>query len=217
MVGYVASQLIGHASDGDVCPVPKYRFLAHDPSRQKKNGMSSSSGVTALTFGGAGSVGVPDGARRCSSVLITGGADGLIKQWEMIKQNMDTGDDQGGRDESDSGFWKLQHWPILPTQRMKDRAHIFQGHEMSPITALVCQGGVAPKILSASEDGSLRVWDANKGQENYRMDGFDTVVSSLCLDREVLVTNGMGDYVCVHDFDISEEDEDADFELDLDW
>jgi WD40 repeat protein len=66
--------------------------------------------------------------------------------------------------------------------------------------------GGRPQFLSASEDGTIRVWDVAKGKERYRMDGFTTDLSSLCVqgsgdnDDDLLITNGMNQYVCVHDF-----------------
>lgn len=222
VVGYVVSELIGRASDGDSCPVPKCRFLAHDPLHQKNK--CEARGITALSCGGPGSM-ATGGSSSSSTVILTGGSDGMIKQWEVIKQHergsVSTDKESaggnvggGGGGESKSS-WKLQHWPLLPNQRMKGRAHIFQGHDNSPITALVSGEDGSPKILSAGADGSLRVWDASKG-EIYRMDGFETV-SSICLDREILVTDGMGEYVCVHDFDVTDEDVGGEFDLDLDW
>ena len=196
-MGYVASELVGDASEGIGCPVPKCRFLAHDPLKQKSQD-GSMRGVTALSCGGPGR----SSMSASSSILLTGGADGEIKQWEMIRQRSSNNET--------SPTWKLEHWPRLPTQRMKDRAHLFQGHSEGPITALVCDDG---KILSAGADGTIRVWDPSKG-EMYRMGGFEGV-SSICLDREILVTNGMGEFVCIHDFDVTEDDVDADY--DLDW
>jgi len=221
VVGYVVSELIERASDGDSSPVPKCRFLAHDPLHQKNK--CEARGITALSCGGPGSMTSGGGGSSSSStVILTGGADGMIKQWEVIKQNerssVSTEEANAGNDEAEvesKSSWKLQHWPLLPNQRMKGRAHIFQGHNNSPITALVSGEDGAPKILSAGADGSLRVWDASKG-EMYRMDGFETV-SSICLDREILVTDGMGEYVCVHDFDVTDEDVGGEFDLDLDW
>jgi WD40 repeat protein len=79
-----------------------------------------------------------------------------------------------------------------------------KGHD-GPITALESMGG-RPQFLSASEDGTIRAWDVAKGEERYRMDGFTTDLSSLCVqgsgdsDDDLLITNGMNQYVCVHDF-----------------
>jgi hypothetical protein len=39
----------------------------------------------------------------------------------------------------------------------------------------------------------------------YSMDGFTNIVSSLCLDRSLLITDGMENYVCLHDFDNTED------------
>jgi len=141
-------------------------------------------------------------------MVLTGGADGVVKQYEILRRKY-----QGGQGESnnDSPSWKLEHWPRLSTQRMKRHAHIFDGHRGS-VTALASQSG--SQILSASDDGTVRVWDQSRGIELYRMDGFEESVSSLCLDREILITDGMGNFVCVHDFDITNDEYKNQFELD---
>lgn len=100
---------------------------------------------------------------------------------------------------------RMEHWPKLASQRLPKKAHIFEGH-VGPITALEAMGGRRPQFLSASKDGTIRAWNTAKGKENYRMDGFTNDLSSLCVlgssdsDDDLLVTNGMKQYVCVHDF-----------------
>jgi WD40 repeat protein len=144
-------------------------------------------------------------------MIVTGGADGLVKQYEIYRRKREVStEDTSGKIFGPS--WNLEHWPRLPTQRMKRHAHLFKGH-YGIVTALVSQNG--SKILSAGSDGTLRVWESSTGEELYRMDGFKGSISSVCLDREILVTDGMGELVCVHDFDI-----DVDEYLqayDLDW
>ena len=99
----------------------------------------------------------------------------------------------------------MENWPKISSQRLPKKAHIFEGHD-GPITALETMGGRRPQFLSASEDGTIRAWNVAEGKENYRMDGFTKDLSSLCLlggsesDDDLLVTNGMKSYVCVHDF-----------------
>jgi hypothetical protein len=47
------------------------------------------------------------------------------------------------------------------------------------------------------------------------MDGFTEALTSLCLQEGLLVTDGMKQFVCVHDFDVDAFDGDDDwFELD---
>eukprot|EP00551_Chaetoceros_affinis_P004717 CAMPEP_0203684290 /NCGR_PEP_ID=MMETSP0090-20130426/47962_1 /ASSEMBLY_ACC=CAM_ASM_001088 /TAXON_ID=426623 /ORGANISM="Chaetoceros affinis, Strain CCMP159" /LENGTH=778 /DNA_ID=CAMNT_0050553461 /DNA_START=200 /DNA_END=2536 /DNA_ORIENTATION=+ len=214
VVGYAVSDLVGSASVGNECPVPSCRFIAHDPSQQKNIDKSEYLGVTAIACAGEGtsalvSKSMPssnDSVR--STMVLTGGADGVVKQYEILRRKY-----QGGQGESnnDSPSWKLEHWPRLSTQRMKRHAHIFDGHRGS-VTALASQSG--SQILSASDDGTVRVWDQSRGIELYRMDGFEESVSSLCLDREILITDGMGNFVCVHDFDITNDEYKNQFELD---
>ena len=122
------------------------------------------------------------------------------------------------KDPSSPAEVKIEQWPRLSTQRMQRRAHIFTGHE-GPITALQCGAGKdSSKILSAGADGTIRVWNSSKGKELFRMDGFTKEISSLHVDLEILVTDGMEEYVCVHDFDIDDilEEETNDYDDYLD-
>lgn len=99
----------------------------------------------------------------------------------------------------------------MKTQKLPKKAHLFEGHT-GKITALEAMDG-KPLFLSASVDGTIRAWNAATGKEEYRMDGFNDDLSSLCLQgggmgdvgdgfADVLVTNGMKQYVCVHDFSL---------------
>ncbi len=99
----------------------------------------------------------------------------------------------------------MEHWPRLPTQRMQRRCHLFPGHD-GPVTTLAQQSAYdSSKFLSCGRDGTIFVWSAASGDELFRMDGFSENLSSLaCLGRDLLVTNGMGHFVCVHDFGIDE-------------
>lgn len=100
---------------------------------------------------------------------------------------------------------KMENWPKIPTQRLPKRAHLFEGHE-GPVLVLEAMCGRRPQFLSAAADGTIRAWDIAKGKEEYRMDGFTKDLSSLCVqggsdtDDDLLITNGMNQYVCVHDF-----------------
>lgn len=241
VVGYVVSDLIDYANNikrGAVdeklenfkqqqfeYPKTCCQFLAHECIKSTKPVVSShsdqllQSGITALTCGGEGSLGLSPGLRvqKTTHVLLIGAADGTVKQYEIIPRMIESSQDNNLGNGSDE-ILKLEHWPRLSSQRMNRRAHMFMGHE-GPITALVCgssSGGVgvegcdlsSSKILSAGMDGTVRIWNPSKGgRELYRMDGFTDALSSLCLDGDILVTDGMGELVCVHDFDTGDNGE----------
>lgn len=99
---------------------------------------------------------------------------------------------------------------------MKRRAHLFApGHE-GAVSSIAQQNNDPSKFLTCGEDGSLSVWSASTGKELYSMDGFSESISSMAfLGRELLVTDGMEQYVCVHDFGIAEDA--AETGYDLDW
>ena len=148
--------------------------------------------ATSVTFGGPGSF--SRGPDAMSSILLSGAQDGSIRQWELFSQGE-----------------RLEYWPKLASQRMPKRSHQFLGHS-SDVTALEVID--ATKFLSASKDGSIRAWDATSGKELFRMDGFSSsALGSLCVKDDLLVTDGMENFVCVNDFDI---DFSGDNDIDLD-
>lgn len=186
VLGYDVQELVAAGSSGGGCPLPQGKFHAHER------------GVTAIACGGPGSLGRLSGgesggggagAKTSSSVLFTGGGDCLVKQWEML---------------SSPSSQRLENWPKLASQRLPKKAHLFKGHH-GPITAIEAMRGQRPQFLSASTDSTIRTWNVAKGNEEYRMDGFTEDLSSLCLlgggdNDNMLITNGMNQYVCVHDF-----------------
>ncbi len=203
VVGYVAEELMTAAAAAsnnseEVCPIPSIQFRAHG----KDSGAGQS--VTAIRCGGHGTIpNTTVGTSRMSSkILLTGGEDGTVKQWEILGQ------------QSTFGI-RLEHWPRMSSQRMKRRHHLFKGHD-GAVTSISQQSKYdSSKFLTSGNDGSIRVWSATSGEELFTMDGFTSFVSSLaCLGRDLLVTDGNGQYVCVHDFSI---DDDLDSQYDLEW
>eukprot|EP00984_Skeletonema_dohrnii_P019659 scaffold9451_cov103-Skeletonema_dohrnii-CCMP3373.AAC.3 len=205
VVGYVAEELMTAAASSEnsneVCPVPSIQFRAHG------NDSGAGEAVTAIRCGGHGTI--PNTAaptvgtsRMTSKILLTGGEDGAVKQWEILAQQSTFG-------------VRLEHWPRMSSQRMKRRHHLFKGHH-GAVTSISQQSKYdSSKFLTSGNDGSIRVWSATNGEELFTMDGFTSFVSSLaCLGRDLLVTDGSGQYVCVHDFSI---DDDLEAGYDLDW
>jgi len=205
VVGYVAEELMTAAASSEisdeVCPVPSIQFRAHG------NDSGAGEAVTAIRCGGHGTI--PNTAaptvgtsRMTSKILLTGGEDGAVKQWEILAQQSTFG-------------VRLEHWPRMSSQRMKRRHHLFKGHH-GAVTSISQQSMYdSSKFLTSGNDGSIRVWSATNGEELFTMDGFTSFVSSLaCLGRDLLVTDGSGQYVCVHDFSI---DDDLEAGYDLDW
>ena len=99
---------------------------------------------------------------------------------------------------------------------MKRRSHLFSPGHDGAVSSISQQGADSSKFLTCGQDGSVCVWSAASGKELFRMDGFSSSISSLaCLGRELLVTDGMEEYVCVHDFGIEEDA--ASKGYDLEW
>jgi len=117
------------------------------------------------------------------------------------------------RAKNNDEMMRFEHWPRMSNQRLPQRAHMFKGHEeQTPIVALAVVD--ESEFLSADADGSVRAWNATKGTELFRLDGFDNL-KSLCLNQTMLITDGMEQFVCVHDFDVNAEDEAKQYDLDF--
>jgi hypothetical protein len=169
---------------------------------------STTSPITSLSCAGPGSLG--RGANSpSSSLLLTGAADGVVKQWEVFSRPGASSSSSGsGSIDNDTNkvplpSIRLEHWPKLPTQRLPKKAHLFRGHDME-VTALLPVD--ATKFLSASKDGTVRAWNPATGKEYFRMDGFTEALQSLCLQEDMLITDGMKQFVCVHDFDVDPDE-----------
>lgn len=137
---------------------------------------------------------------RYGTTLVTGGEDGSVIQWQMIQ-----------RTSSDDSSTVLEHWPRLATQRMPQKAHVFgKGHGAAVTALLYCSKDL---VVSAGIDGTVRAWSPKTGKELYTMDGFDPTINSLVLEDDSLVTNGMKQFVCVHDFNVDVNEYEEGFEL----
>lgn len=188
VVAYRVMDLLEIASNGhDICPMPHGHWTACDKGA-----------LTSISCGGPGTLG--RGREQPTYVLLTGDENGVVKQWEIIPRKLD-------------GISRLEQWPKLSTQRLAKKAHVFRGHH-GAVSAL--RAVDATKFVSSGTDGTVRAWNPVSGKELFLMDGFDDPVKSLCLLEDLLITDGMKKFVCVHDFGIISEDEsdDADFYLD---
>jgi WD40 repeat protein len=190
---YSVSELLKgtKATDGGgvSCPLPNGQWLA------SKEAYS----VTDIACAGEGTLG--RGSSQSTMLLLTGGSDGSVKQWEVLSRETKAND----------GRVQLEQWPKLSTQRLPKKAHVFKGHDGS-ITAL--KPIDATKFLSASLDGTIQAWNPSTGKELFRIDGFEDPINSLCLQDNMLITGGMKQFVCVHDFGKALGDDD-DYDLEM--
>lgn len=158
---------------------------------------SDQSAVTAIASAGQGSLG-RNGVD--SLAVVTASASGVVKQWELLTRK--------GYEDTIS----MEYWPRMANQKLKDKAHILPNRGDSPIVALVILDD--HKICAATQDGQLVVWNG-VGEVLFEMDGFDftSVRASICITSQLLISNGMEQYVCVHDFDVSEDEAKDGYEL----
>ena len=158
-----------------------------------------------------------------ASVLLTGGADGEVRQWELFFDGKKAGAPQGSDEEEDQA--KLRHFPQIASQRLRRRVcQIKDAHGGAPVVAIA---GDNSKIVSASAaDGTVRAFSrtgdgstgrSRRGREQpsaeqfgeygtgnveclLSMEGFDGGLSSVTFDKELLACDGMGSTLCLHDF-----------------
>jgi len=112
--------------------------------------------------------------------LVTGGADGLIKFWNLF----DGGD-------------HTKNYVVLEIPGEKPRLikRVYEGH-MGPVTALQADG---EKIVSGSLDGSVRAWDLESGEELFALYG-NSQICTLQFDQNLLITDGIEKSAMIYDF-----------------
>jgi len=140
--------------------------------------------------------------------LIAGSDQGELKQWELIP----------------AGNERLEYWPRLASQKLPGgRPHVYETGDCSfvyseedsfspAILKLMC----IQQVVLAATDHDLTVWDSSTGKLLYDMRGLDFTPATIGCGRNgnisrprpsliavsdsVLITNGMENFVCVHDF-----------------
>uniref|UniRef100_A0A7S1BA86 Uncharacterized protein n=1 Tax=Corethron hystrix TaxID=216773 RepID=A0A7S1BA86_9STRA len=206
VAAYALAELAAAGENNDL--KPKVRWMAHLP----KNDGPGIEGVVSLSCLGSGS-GTLGGGGKISTTVLTGGFDGVLKQWELIFRPPST----------------LQFWPFLPNQRMKRRAHIFNAMPPpasslnTPPPPITCLVGDASKIVAATpasnadgDDGRIVFYSPVTGDKIYTMDGFSgSGASTLYITEDMMVCDGIGNgLVCVHDFgSIKDQIDSYEFEL----
>lgn len=118
-----------------------------------------------------------DGTR----LLATGGVDGVVKCWTL------RGD-----------IATLAHHPSPGSPRRTDvlTAHVLKGHTGDIVSVQADD----TKLVSASTDGSIRVWCLESGEQLYWINGLSKSVSSVHFDNHLLVSDGTNNAIVVHDF-----------------
>lgn len=163
---------------------------------------SSNPGISTILAAGPGSLGATNGpggsTRPPTKSLIAGDMSGGLKQWELIP----------------AGPGRLEYWPRMATQKLPGgKPHVYETRDYSwddygqrqnscfpAIRQLLC----TQQVLLAATDYDLTVWDSSTGKILYDMQGLDFTSGSrpnlMAANDSVLVTNGMENFVCVHDF-----------------
>ena len=160
-------------------------------------------------------------SRSRSKTLLTASSDGVVKQWEILPRSSM---ENNNSDEKPT----LEYWPKLKSQKLPNKVHLFD-HQNKNTKVVALHSMDATKFCSATSDGQLWVWDPRTGNVLFQMAGFEfeqttvtqsgetvSVHPSLCITRSMLISNGMEQYVCIHDFTASQELED-DYELEGEW
>lgn len=198
---YSLSSLL-HGNEADASPLPVKSlpgFSNRDP------GVSAlciaAPGTLSQLSNGKAPVNVNNPGRPPTKTLIAGNVLGELKQWELLPTN-------GG----------LEYWPRMASQKLPGKAHVFattshtagSSSEEQAVALPIRQLLVIQHVILAATDQELCFWDPATGKSLYDMQGLDFSAGhryyamsspSLVVAKDsVLVTNGMDQYVCVHDF-----------------
>jgi len=148
-------------------------------------------GISAISSAGRGSM---SNDRQETVALIVGSTNGKIKQYELIPR----------------GDNALEYWPRLESQTMPGKAHILTNNENDEaILALK----VLPDVILAASSNHLTMWNPASGEAMFGMQGLDFSLMKPSLivqdSNSLLITNGMEELVCLHDFSAEELDIDG--------
>lgn len=140
--------------------------------------------------------------------LVTGDAKGTVKQWEILERTSPSRETDGTNDEGGSSGDSVvvDYWPKLPTQRLTDRKiHILSKGCTSDSQRRITSVALHPhSVLAADGTGTVTAWNAQTGSESFQVPGMSSAVQNLLLLREnLLITDGMHNVICIHDFDFS--------------
>ena len=181
---------------------------------------SKNPGVSTLLAAGPGSLGARNNGSNGNSnntsnrpptkSLIAGDMSGGLKQWELIP----------------AGKGRLQYWPRMASQKLPGgKPHVYETRDYSGEDSKEGQNSLFPairkllciqQVLLAVTDYDLTVWDSSTGKVLYDMQGLDFTLATvgggsngdgshhrpslISANDSVLITNGMENFVCVHDF-----------------
>lgn len=140
--------------------------------------------------------------------VVAGGQDGAIRQFHVRPVHVNSA--------SEHGVWKVPSdrsfddrlvllcnthvdQEVLATGHERaDQGFLLKGHK-APVVAVACD---ETKVVSASEDGTLIVWDAQKGSPAYtirqHVDG--DLVAAIDFNERYLVVDGTRGKVVVFDY-----------------
>ena len=126
--------------------------------------------------------------------LVTGSTLGEIKQWELLPR----------------GIESLEFWPKISSQKMPGKVHLLnKGRttltlaEATERSAILNLCPVLKGVLLTATKDHLTVWNTATGECYCDMQGFDFDHGASCLNLPgILVTNGLQQHVCIHDFSI---------------
>ena len=177
----------------------------------------SNGGVSAICASGKGTMG------RGSTGLVTGSTTGGIKQWELIPR---------GKEEALEYWPKMssQSLPGGKAHILGNHHHHHRNRrrDLDNTSSDSSDGGeptiwdlqvVMEDVLLSATSSRLTLWNTVTGQSYFHMDGLEfelndsstssrttrTLImrpSCIVVSSHLLVTNGMDQYVCVHDFSV---------------
>jgi len=177
---------------------------------------SKNPGVSTLLAAGPGTLGARNNGSNSNSnrpptkSLIAGDMSGGLKQWELIP----------------AGKGRLEYWPRMASQKLPGgKPHVYETRDYSGEDSEVGPNSLFPairkllciqQVLLAVTDYDLTVWDSSTGKILYDMQGLDFTLATvgggsngdgshhlpslIAANDSVLITNGMENFVCVHDF-----------------
>lgn len=152
----------------------------------------TNAGVSSICAAGEGVMG--KGRPTPTLALVTGSTLGEIKQWELLPRGVNS----------------LEYWPKMSSQKLPGKAHVLMKGPVQSLaestagSAILNLRPVQEGVILSATKHQLTIWNTATGDTFCDMHGLDFEQGACCLvlSEHLLVTNGLKQYVCVHDFSI---------------
>ena len=184
--------------------------------------------VTAVASNGPGVLGSTSTKDQTTISLLAAGSNGMLKQFELIPKIV-----ASSTTEDDSETFTLEYWPKMPQQTIPNRPHVLQDEGGPVLTSIrsILSSQQNNELIVATSLEDCFVWNVSDDSKKpiVELSGFTNLTSAIPTTTTattdngnnslMLLCNGMEQFVAIHDFSATADDDDfmESFDLTDEW